>query len=116
LYERVQGKIAVEDFDQPFLKKIAQLVFNTLQQEPNADLGRIMVKAETVEEGSLLAELAQAGEEKGNFEKRLDKAMEVILRQRKHGEIQTIVDKDKYLKRLSEQASDENRHSLGMIY
>jgi len=116
LFRRVQEKINIDFFDEPLLKKVAKLVYETLQEEPAANLGQIMIRAETPEAGSLLAELAQAGEEKENFEKRVDKAMEVVLRQRKRIEIESIKDKEKYLKRLSKEASDENRHSLGMIY
>jgi DNA primase len=116
LFSKVKEKIAVEFFDEPLLRKVAELVYSTLKEEPEAALGQILVRAESVQAGSLLAELAQSGEEKGNFEKRIDKAVEVFLRQRKRIEIQDLEDKDKYLKRLAEEASDENRHSLGMIY
>jgi DNA primase len=116
LFGKVQEKIAAEFFDEPLLRKVAELVYSTLKEEPEATLGQILVRAESVQAGSLLAELAQSGEEKSNFEKRIDKAVEVFLRQRKRIEIQALEDKDKYLKRIAEEASDENRHSLGMIY
>jgi hypothetical protein len=116
LFERLKEKIKIEFFDEPILRQIAELVYATLTEESQAGLNQIMARTESLEAGSLLAELAQNGQEKGNFAKRLDEAVDVLVRQRKRSEIQAIEDKDKYLRRLAEETGDENRHSLGMIY
>jgi DNA primase len=116
MFEKVREKIREDFFEETIFRQIAEVVFSTLKEEPGAELGQIMARIESLECGSLVAELAQCGEEKGNFEHRLDEAMEVLLQQRKRSEIKAIKDKDKYLRRLAEDAGDENRHSLGMIY
>ncbi|MHC4187521.1 MAG: DNA primase [Planctomycetota bacterium] len=116
LFERLEEKITIDFFDEPILRRAAEVVYSTLKEEPGAGPSQIMARVESLEAGSLLAELAQTGQEKGNFEKRFDEAAAVLLRQRKRSEIQAIEDKDKYLKRLADEAEDENRHSLGMIY
>jgi hypothetical protein len=116
LFERLEEKITIDIFDEPILKRIAELIYSTLKEEPGAGPSQVMARVESLEAGSLLAELTQNGQEKGNFEKRLDEAIEVLLRQRKRSEIHSLEDKDKYLRRLADEAGDENRHSLGMIY
>ncbi|MHC4131941.1 MAG: DNA primase [Planctomycetota bacterium] len=116
LFERLEEKITIDIFNEPILRRIAEVVYLTLKEEPGAGPSKIMTRIESLEAGSLLAELTQSGQEKGNFEKRLDEAIEVLLRQQKRSEIQALEDKDKYLRRLADEAGDENRHSLGMIY
>ncbi|MHC4757435.1 MAG: DNA primase [Planctomycetota bacterium] len=116
LFDRLKEKITLDIYSEPVLRQIAELVYTTLHEEPQAQIGQIMARTESLEIGSLLAELAQSGEEKGNFEKRIDEAVKILLRQRKLSEIKTIEDKDKYLKYLAKEAEGENRHSLGMIY
>jgi len=116
LFKKAKEKISANFFDEPVLKQIAELVYSTLNENPSAGLGQIMARTESVQAGSLLAELAQSGQEKGNFERRLDEAIEVLIRQHKRSKIDSIEDKDKYLQRLADETGDENRHSLGMIY
>jgi DNA primase len=95
LFERLEEKITIDIFDEPILKRIAELVYSTLKEEPGAGPSQVMARVESLEAGSLLAELTQNGQEKGNFEKRLDEAIEVLLRQRKRSEIHSLEDKDK---------------------
>ena len=118
LFEIVKQKITVKDFDVPILKQIATILFETLNANIEARLTEILAKAEAVEAGGVIVELAQAGEEKGNYQSRLTGALDAIQRyqaQKKKSEIKTIEDQTKFLQRYSEITEKENPHNVGMV-
>ena len=118
LFKLVKLKIAVKDFDVPILKQIATILFETLNANTEARLTEILTKAESVEAGGVIVELAQAGEEKGNFQSRLTGALDAIQRyqaQKRKSEIKTIEDQTKFLQRYSEITEKENPHNVGMV-
>jgi len=118
LFDTVKQKITSEVFDVPILRQIATILFETLSREPEARLAEILAKAESVEVSRCLVELAQVGEQKGNFQSRLTGAMDVIKRiqkQRKTSEIKAIEDQAQFLQRICEDAGKENPHNVGML-
>jgi DNA primase len=118
LFDIVKQKITAENFDVPILKQIATLLFETLSTEPKASLAAVLAKAESPEEGSVIVELAQTGEEKGNFQSRLTGALDAIQRhqaQKRKTEIKAIEDKTQFLQRLSEDTLKQNPHNIGMV-
>ena len=118
LFETVKQKITVKDFDVPILKQIATILFETLNANIEARLTEILAKAESVEAGGVIVELAQAGEEKGNFQSRLTGALDAIQRyqaQKRKSEIKTIEDQTQFLQRYSEITEKENPHNVGMV-
>ena len=118
LFEVVKQKIIVDDFDVPILRQIATILFETLSTDFNAPLEAVLAKAETEELGRCLAELAYAGEQKGNFKSRLIGAVEVLQRyqaQKKKHQLKTTKDQTEYLRRVSADAAKQNRHNLGMV-
>ncbi len=118
LSEIVKQKITAEDFDVPILKQIATILFETLNTNIEAQLTEILAKAEAVEAGGVIVELAQAGEEKGNYQSRLTGALDAIQRyqaQKRKSEIKTIEDQTKFLQRYSEITEKENPHNVGMV-
>jgi DNA primase len=118
LFEIVKQKITAELFDVPILRQIAAIMFETLDTNIDASLAEILAKTESVELGSSLVELTQAGEEKGNFQARLTGALNAIERyqaQKKNSRIETIDDPRQFLRKAYENTGKENLHNVGMV-
>jgi DNA primase len=117
LFDSVNKQITPQDFDVPILGQIAEIVFESLGAAPDTSLKEILAKAESVEAGSAIVELARIGEEKANFSSRLAGALDAmnrLTRQRKMGRIKAADDQTKFLRRFSENTVKENPHNVGM--
>jgi DNA primase len=117
LYEAARGKTTAGSFDVPILAQVAAILFEVLEEGGNASLSAILARAESVELGNCVMELAAAGEEKGNFEVRLAGALETMDRcraQRRNGQADSVEDPKAYLRRVHENAG-KNPHSVGMV-
>jgi len=118
LFEDVKQKVTSSVFDVPILRQIATIVFEMLDSHTDVTLAEVLARADSVEAGKTIVELAQVGEEKGNFESRLFGAIstfERIQQQRKHSEIKTIEEQTRFLRDVSENSVKENPHSPGMV-
>jgi DNA primase len=118
LFETVRQKITAEVFDVPMLGQVAAILFETLNGDINASLREILARAESVELGKCIMELAQAGEKKGNFQSSLSGALDTIERyqaKRQNGRIEDVEDPKQYLRRIYENTEKENPHSVGMV-
>lgn len=118
LFEDVKQNVTVETFDVPILREIAGIVFETLNREPDAPLAAILAKTESVEVGQYVVELAEGGEEKGNFRIRLAGALGIMQRYqttRKNSRIEEIKDQAQFLRRVHENTGKHNPHNLGMV-
>ena len=118
LFEIVKQRITAELFDVPILRQIADILFQTLSTDINASLAEILARAESVEAGSVIVQLAQGGEEKGNFESRLAGALNAMQRiqgRRKKSEVKAIEDQTRFLRRFSENTVKEDPHNVGMV-
>jgi DNA primase len=118
LFETAKEQITAETFDVPMLKQIAAILFETLSAEPGASLKAILAKAESPQAGSAIVELAQAGQEKANFQSRLTGALDAVQRyqtQKKKTEIKAIEDKTQLLQHLDENTVKQNPHNVGMV-
>jgi len=118
LFEVASEKITADVFDVPILRQIAEILFGRLQTDVNATLREILAGAESVELGNCFMELAQAGDEKGNFQDRLSGALDTIERyqaQKRNNRIKTVDDQRKYLRSICENTGRENPHSVGMV-
>jgi len=117
LFKDVKKKIKPENFDVPILNQTASILFETLHASPKASLSEILAKAESAQVSSTIVKLAQAGEEKGNFQVRLTGALDAIgriVRQKKNRGIKKIQDQRKFLKRLHENTVKQNPYNVGM--
>jgi DNA primase len=117
LFETVKQKITVEDFDVPVLRQTASILFEALSNNPVTRLAEIIARTESPQIGSLLVELAQSGEAKGNFKSRLTGALDAIgrhLAQRRKSEIKTI-DGREFLRCVHENTDKQNLRSTGMV-
>jgi hypothetical protein len=75
LFERVRPKINAAMFDLPKLKPIVSALFEMLEDQESFSIARLLSRFESVEEGQLVVELADAGERKEKFELRLAGAL-----------------------------------------
>ncbi len=118
LYESVKGKISAGAFDVPILAQVAAILFETLEAGGDAPLNQVLARVESVQLGNCVTELAQAGQEKGNFESRLAAAAETIARyqaQKQDKGSGAAQDDSEYLRSKHENAGRQNRHSVGMV-
>jgi DNA primase len=117
LFETVKQKITVEDFDVPVLRQTASILFETLSANPETSLAEIIARTESPQIGSLIVELAQSGEAKGNFKSRLTGALDAIGRhqaQRRKNGIKAI-DGREFLRCVHENTDKQNLRSTGMV-
>jgi hypothetical protein len=83
-------------------------------------LDRVLASAESIELAMCITDLAQAGDEKGNLEKRLNDALAVFARYaQKAAPLPTGPDparsaEEDFLKRIYENARKDNPHNIGM--
>ncbi len=121
LFELVKQKITADVLDVPILRQIAAILFELLcDAAPDADalLPAVLAKTESAEVSGLIVELAQAGEEKGNFQYRLTGALDAMQRyqqQRKKSELRPIEDQTQFLRRVCENIGKQNPHNVGMV-
>jgi len=102
----------------PVLKRIAAIVFETLEANADVQPREVLARIESVELGKCVAELMHAGQEKGNFELRLTGAMYAIEQyeaRRRDGGTKPAADQKKYLEMRYKNAGKENRHNVGMV-
>jgi len=117
LAQTAGGAISPDLFDVPELRQITELLFETLRTTPKPALSDILARAESVECGNLIVELAQAGEEKSNFIPRLTGALDTLCRlnaDRKKSQIKPADDQNEFIKRMVEHTSKRNPHTLGL--
>jgi len=117
-FDAVKQKITVETFDVPILSQISAILFDTLNANTNASLASILARAESVEISKALVELADAGEEKGNFEFRLTAAVDVMQRhqaQKKKNAVTAEKDETQFLRSVYENTGRQNPHNIGMV-
>ncbi|MHC4395438.1 MAG: DNA primase [Planctomycetota bacterium] len=117
LFKTVKKRITAENFDVPILRQAAVILFESLRADAKASLAEILAETESAEISSIIVELAQTGEEKGNFESRLTGAVDAMQRvrqQRKSGEIKTIEEQRQFLKGVCENTVKQNPHNMGM--
>lgn len=117
-FEIVKKRITPDAFDVPILKQTADILFHILNTDPGASLAKILAGAEPVELGNCIVELAQAGEQKANFQLRLTGALSTLereLAQKKKEEIKPIKDQTQFLRSAYESAAKQNPHSAGLL-
>jgi len=117
LYETVKEQISADIFDVPILRQVATILFETLDHDTNVPLNEIMTRAESVELGNCITELAEVGLKKGNFESSLAGALRVIEQykaQKQNTKIREVEDGTEYL-RKKYQKTNKKRDIIGMV-
>jgi DNA primase len=117
LYESIRGKITIDTFDVPILKHAAEILFSILDKNPEISLKEIFAQTDSVELGTCLTELAQAGETKKNYEPKLAGALKILDRFNEQKIRESIITKDERNEKLLDTYKNrekENRHIVGM--
>ncbi len=117
MLQSAEPRITEELFDEPALQGVARVVLETLSRKADAELKDILGCTEDVELGGLITDLAQAGEQKGNFSQRFKDALQVL--QQIHSrtaaaEIKAVEDQTQFIKRVCESTPKRNPHTLGL--
>jgi DNA primase len=115
LFEVVQERVKPQDFDVPALRQAARALFDTLKDNLQAPIARVLARVEEPELSSAIVSLQQAGQEKDNFQKRLDDALMAFARYRPDNTDQPAPEHQKVdIRQLAERAQKGNPHTLGM--
>jgi len=117
LFELVRPTIKAAMFDLPKLKPIALALFEMLESQESFSIAGLLSRFESVEEGQLVVELADAGERKENFELRLKGALRAFEEHQSHLERQAteqIDDETEALRQYSTKLSKVNIRSSGI--
>ncbi|MHC4213551.1 MAG: DNA primase [Planctomycetota bacterium] len=118
LFETLQDAVVVEDFNVPALRRIAEVLFENLSTGADNPVQELINCADSVEMGTLVAEMMETGQKKGNFEDRLKGALESVERFKvgsRKSRITDITDHERYLKEFAESALKQNPRNLGMV-
>lgn len=117
LYEGVRETIIKDIFDVPILESIASLLFNVLNEGMRISIKELLATIESVELSTVIMELAQAGEKKGNYEPRLADAMKILElhnENRKSKSLETKAERDEKILNDYKNRGKENLYSVGM--
>lgn len=78
LFDKAAKRLEREVFKVPIMRQIAEVLFDLLENGDELRLATVLAQVESTEAGSLVVELADSGEKKGNFAERLDGALDAI--------------------------------------
>ena len=120
LFEGVSGRITDEQFDVPVLRQIAKVLFESVEKSEGTTLTKLLSRLESVEAGSAIVRLFQAGQEKANFAQRLEQALNVVEGHRENVQRErmkaALTDDDtESLQKISQILGKTNRRNPGMI-
>ncbi|MBL7153052.1 MAG: DNA primase, partial [Phycisphaerae bacterium] len=116
-YKTIEGKITPDDFEVPILNQTAQILFEMLKTTTDLSLAHVLAKAEDANLAKAITDLAQAGEEKANFDKRLNAAIDIFDR---HAAAKNAIrpadakDEKEFLRQHYQKTQKDNPHSIGM--
>jgi hypothetical protein len=116
-YKKIKDRIKADDFDVPLLRQIAQILFDMLKTATDIPLQKLLASVESTDLSNCITKLARDGEEKGNYESRLNAAVDLFDRQfadknaDRPGEAK---DQEEFLKRAYQNTRKENPHNIGM--
>lgn len=116
MFEIVHKKVGSQDFDVPALRQAAEIIFNIIAENPNAQITQVLACIEEPRLAAAVVRMQQTGQEKGNFLKRLEDAIGVFEKN-KPGDTKRATDKKHEkidIKQLAEKAQKGNPHTLGM--
>lgn len=111
LFENVKQKVEPRDFDVPVLRTMAEILFDILNSNQHASITDLLARVESPQLSGVIVDMQQAGQEKGNYAKRLDDALAAFEMQRTS---QLPNQKKVDIKQLAEKAKKGNPHTLGM--
>jgi len=110
-------KITCDMFITPGLRQIADLVLLQLSSNPHISLKELLVNIDSTELANAITSLAETGEKKGNYQPRLDGALETLNWYREKAKTGQISSKNdpEYLKQVFQNSLKQKRPNIGMI-
>lgn len=117
-FDLIKGKLSIEIFNVPLLRQIAEILFEKYSQQRDVTLASVLSATESEQLGSCIVMLAEAGEKKGNYKKKLNGAIEVIekqLEKNKVAQLTDIEEQSQFLKSITNHVGKDNRHNVGMV-
>jgi DNA primase len=117
-FNSIKEKFSVEIFDVPVLRQIAEILFEKYSQQRDVTLASVLAATESAQLGSCIVMLAEAGEKKGNYKKRLNGAINVVekrLEKNKVAQPINIEEQSRFLKSITNNVGKDNRHNVGMV-
>ncbi len=116
LFKQVKKKISIDDFDVPALKLIAEAVFKTLRDNPNATPKDVCLNIEQPQLAGVIIDLEHAGAGKGNFQKRLTDALSTkeYLDRQKDKPAAGSGDGIEYLRDIHRRTEKQDPRNVGM--
>jgi hypothetical protein len=119
LFSQTADRISVEQFDVPVLREIAEVLFEALGSEKKVSLSQLVGRIESVQASRVAVELAEVGEQKGNYAMRLEHAIELFARHSASVEKENLKaalreNEEEALRRLNEQMFSANQRSAGV--
>ncbi|MCK4886461.1 MAG: DNA primase [Planctomycetes bacterium] len=117
-FDSIKEKFSVEIFDVPVLRQIAEILFEKYSQQRDVTLAAVLSATESAQLSSCIVMLAEAGEEKGNYKKMLNGAIEVVEKQLEKNKVVqpvNIEEQTMFLKSITNNAGKDNRHNVGMV-
>jgi len=118
LVSNVKQHVDTAAFDVPELREIAEILLHEHENGREPQLRQLLTLTESNKTASVMVELADEGEKKGNFEARLAGALEVLGRVRNEKirpAIKATDDQREYLRRIAENVPKQNPHNVGMV-
>ena len=117
-FSSIKEKFSVEIFDVPVFREIAEILFEKYSQQRDVTLASVLAATESAQLGSCIVMLAEAGEKKGNYKKRLSGAINVIEKRLEKNKVTqpiNIEEQSRFLKSITNNVGKDNRHNVGMV-
>jgi len=118
LFEPVKDQITPDIFDVPVYKQIASTLLETLTSNgPDDAFNTVIRMTQSTDASGLVIDMADAGEQKANYQARLDGALAAVLRYRAaqaRDRIKQIKDHKQLLRRLTESTAKDNPYTVGL--
>ena len=95
-------------------------MYDSIDSGEKATLAELLTRIESVQAGSVIVELAQAGEKKANYTERLEKAVAVVEKYFEKDRISALKagltdNETEALRKISEGLSRTNKRNPGMM-
>ncbi len=116
--EEMSAHIKPEGFATEVFREIATAVFESCEPGEKIGIVQILMRIESTEGGRQAVKLATDGENKGNYQQRIEDAIEAIEKckaNNKRMQIRQTINDDESLSKLTEILKNENKRNPGMM-
>lgn len=120
LFSQVTGRVRAEDFKDPVVRQIAEVVFDALEKNQRPTISQLLTRFESVEAAGLITDLTFSEVKKGDNRERLEKAVAVVeeyLRNEKRERIKADLkdNETEALRKVIKTLPKTNKRNPGML-